>query len=147
MIYSLTPSDKNFHTILMCKGILAIFFVKKKLVRWNNSYLQCALRSRKTHQRIKLVDLIIFVFECGTIQTSLSAIKSFFQRPCFFCLVSNPHSRTFNYFTSLIRGCVIFIVISLFHATSGKTMSIITFSAVKSYWKKGRTGKVFVFFP
>ena len=34
ILYSVTPSDMNFQTILMPKVILAIFFVTKNLLTW-----------------------------------------------------------------------------------------------------------------
>ena len=38
MLYSFSPSDMNFQTILMPKGI-GQKFCQKKLVSWNHSYL------------------------------------------------------------------------------------------------------------
>ena len=43
MIYSLIPSDINFHTTLMSEVIFGKFFATKKLVCCNHSYLKYAL--------------------------------------------------------------------------------------------------------
>ena len=42
MIYSLTPSDINFHTIWTSSDFGKLF-VRKNLVRWNHSYIKYAL--------------------------------------------------------------------------------------------------------
>ena len=54
ILYSFTPSDMNFHTILMLEVILAKFSSQKKLVPWN----KYALITRKLPYRLDIYELL-----------------------------------------------------------------------------------------